>query len=334
MSIARFVAALAVLLLLHGCDNDSGVVGDAAAATTGSLPPGAKFGTDADCPAPRCFDVQVPVPPGVHITDDHVRVLLPASYGSGRRYPVLYLLHDAPGTYKSWTAFGDALALTRGLELIVIMPDAGGGTDEAGWYSDWIDGSRQWETYHIDVMMPYLESHLDVLGDGHRAVAGASMGGFGAMSYSARHPGLFATAAGTSGAVDFLHLGQASALYVYLGHPLAGTPNDPIWGNPLTNYAEWQAHDPGTHVAGLAGMKIFLACGNGTYGGAHEDLAAPELYGVETLIRAMNDHFAQTLEANGVEHKTFFYGPGFHNFPYYRESLAWALPQMMAAIAP
>src|SRR5207248_8798242 len=29
------------------------------------------------CPAPRCMDVAIPLPTGVHVTDNHVRVLLP-----------------------------------------------------------------------------------------------------------------------------------------------------------------------------------------------------------------------------------------------------------------
>ena len=84
------------------------------------------------------------------------------------------------------------------------------------------------------------------------------MGGFGSMSYSARHPGLFSAAAGFSGAVDFLHLDRVSALYAFLGNPVAGTPDGPIWGDPVTNYAVWQDHDPGTHVDGLAGLPLGL----------------------------------------------------------------------------
>ena len=125
------------------------------------------------------------------------------------------------------------------------------------------------------------------------------MGGFGAMSYSARHPGLFAAAAGFSGAVDFLALEQGSALVAFLGNPVAGTPNGPIWGDPVTNYAVWQEHDPGTHVDGLAGMKIYLACGNGLPGGAHEQLDAPQLYAIEPFLLVMNTTFAQTLAQGG-----------------------------------
>lgn len=275
----------------------------------------------------------MPLREGVNVTNSRVRVLLPADYEtSGKRYPALYLLHDAPGDYLSWTTLGNARELTEPLDVIVIMPDGGGGNP--GWYSNWESGEFQWETYHIDVMMPFLEQHLRVLGDGHRAVAGPSMGGFGSMSYSAKYPGLFAAAAGFSGAVDFLALDRASALVAFLGNPIAGTPNGPIWGDPVSNFPVWQQHDPGTNVAGLAGMKIYLACGNGLPGGPHEQLDNLTVYAIEPLLYVMNQTFAQALASAGVEHETLFYGPGFHDWPYYRDAFAWALPKLMTAIAP
>jgi len=82
-----------------------------------------------------------------------VRVILPVDYGApGKRFPVLYLLHDAGGTYKIWTEKTDILKLARAFEAIIVMPDGGHGAN-AGWYTNWKDGSRQWETYHIDVMI-------------------------------------------------------------------------------------------------------------------------------------------------------------------------------------
>jgi diacylglycerol O-acyltransferase / trehalose O-mycolyltransferase len=332
--VSRASGLVILFALLPGCGGNGGTSDGGGAVAASDLPPGVVYlADDASCPPPRCFEVQIPVTDDVKVTDNHVRVILPDGYGqNSRRYPVLYLLHDAPGDYKSWTQLGHAFEFLQGLDVIAIMPDGGGGNP--GWYSDWEDGSYQWETYHIDVMMPFLESHLRVLGDGHRAVAGPSMGGYGSMAYSARHPGLFAAAAGFSGAVDFLALEQASALVGFLANPVAGTPNGPIWGDPVTNYAVWQDHDPGTHVDGLAGMKIFLACGNGLPGGPHEQLDTPQLYVIEPFLLIMNTSFDMTLTNAGVEHETFFYGPGFHDWPYYRDSFAWALPKLMEVIQP
>lgn len=331
------VAALLVLGLilgLSGCEASLPGEVDKAGARSGGLPPGAQFGTDEACPAPRCFDVEIPLPQGVAVTDNHVRVILPQDYGTtGKRYPVLYLLHDAAGSYKVWTQMTDVLKLTRGFDLIVVMPDGGAGAD-AGWYTDWNDGSRQWESFHIGVMIPYLEKYLDVLGDGHRAIAGVSMGGFGTMSYASRHPGLFAAAAGISGAVNLLYLQQISALGVSALNPVISTPDASQWGSFITHYAEWQAHDPVFNIAGFRGMQVFLSCGNGLVGGAYDDPALVGNYAVENLVWQMNRNFERALSAEGIEHHTFFYGPGYHDWPYYREELAWALPQLVNVIRP
>src|SRR3984893_7597278 len=66
--------------------------------------------------------------------DVHVDVLTPTGYdpSSGMRYPVLYLLHGALGTYKDWPANG-VEALVGDTPVIVVMPDDG----RDGSYSDW-----------------------------------------------------------------------------------------------------------------------------------------------------------------------------------------------------
>src|SRR5437867_7419712 len=57
-------------------------------------------------------------------------------------------------TYESWTNNTDLTSFVRRFPLIIVMPDGGKGSN-AGWYSDWKDGSRQWETFHIEVLIPY-----------------------------------------------------------------------------------------------------------------------------------------------------------------------------------
>jgi diacylglycerol O-acyltransferase/trehalose O-mycolyltransferase len=102
----------------------------------------------AACDPPRCRELVVPVPHGLRVPDSRVRVLLPVGYDGGHaRYPVLYLLHGAGDTSAAWTDRTDVADFTATIPPIVVMPD-GGHDANAGFYSDWIDGSRQWETFH------------------------------------------------------------------------------------------------------------------------------------------------------------------------------------------
>jgi pimeloyl-ACP methyl ester carboxylesterase len=87
--------------------------------------------------------------------------------------------------------------------MIVVMPDGGA----MGWYTDWYAGDRpvqpRWETYHVGELVPWIDAtYRTIAARRGRAIAGLSMGGFGALSYAARHPGTFAAAASFSGALE------------------------------------------------------------------------------------------------------------------------------------
>lgn len=316
------------VLLLSACGGE-GAPSAAAQSAEAALPGGYFLTDEPACPPPQCFEAHIPVPEDVIITDSRVRIILPKGYAhSTQSWPILYLLHDAPGDFRSWTERGGAYESLKDLPLIAVMPDGGGG--QPGWHSDWEDGSFQWQTYHMEILLPYVEGHLRVLSDDKRAIVGASMGGYGAMHYSASYPSRFAAAAGFSGPLDFLHLERASALYSFLAGFTGVTPGPAIWGDPVTNYVRWRQQDPGARVENLLDTRIFLTSGNGLPGGPHENLpaGAPE-YAIEPFLLLMNRSFADTLSAAGVEHETLFYGPGFHNWPYFRDGFAWVLPKLL-----
>src|SRR5438034_213209 len=110
------------------------------------------------CTPPRCVDVAVPVPPGLIVPENRVRILLPAVHDPmGPGYPVVYLLHGAGDTYETWSQNTDVIDFSAAFPLIIVMPDGGRNAD-AGWYSDWKDGSRQWESFHIDVLVPFIDA--------------------------------------------------------------------------------------------------------------------------------------------------------------------------------
>src|SRR4051794_11181721 len=204
--------------------------------------------------------------------DTHVRILLPAGYDPSRRYPVLYLLHGGADDYRSWTRpaddKGDAEAATAGLQLIVVMPDAGQG----GWYTDWYNngagGTPAWESYHVGQLIPWVDAHLPTIADrGQRAIAGLSMGGFGAMSYAARHPDLFSSASSWSGAVDTNTPGAGHVIDAIAG--LDGGVPGSLWGVRETEEVRWRGHNPWDLAANLRGMTLSVRSGNGEPGGPY-----------------------------------------------------------------
>ncbi|MBI3257683.1 MAG: prolyl oligopeptidase family serine peptidase, partial [Actinobacteria bacterium] len=130
------------------------------------------------------------------------RLLVPIGWEQDpdRPRPVLYLLHGANGNEGSWTSKPGLQEILAPYDVLVIMPDGG----EAGFYSDWYNngsgGAPAYETHHLVELRHILEE--DYHANGRYAVAGASMGGLGTMSYAARHPDMFVAAASISGALD------------------------------------------------------------------------------------------------------------------------------------
>ena len=278
--------------------------------------------------------VQAPPPSNVRVTDDHVNVFLPPGYcANTERYPVLYLLHGAGDTYQSWAAKTDLVSFARSFPVIIVMPD-GSHNSLAGWYSNWLDGEYQWETYDTAVLPRYINIHFRTLSH-DLGVAGLSMGGFGALSYAGRHPGMYKAAASFSGAVDTLYGAPASGVVFDQLRAQYGTPGDQIWGNQLTNENVWAAHNPTSLAPQLAGTQLFLASGTGTPGGAYgDDPSDPGAYALENGILQMNLSLVRALDQAGVPHTDNFYPGGYHGWPYWQADLHWALRQIAETLGP
>ncbi len=281
------------------------------------------------CPRPRCFTVAVPVTRGLIVPDNRVNVILPEGYDPAQTYPVLYLLHGAGGSYHEWTDNTDIVGFSSAYRIIIAMLESGH-TANAGWYADWSDHSRQWESFHIKDVIPHIESRFH--GNGRRAIAGLSMGGYGAMYYAAKYHSLFKAAASFSGAVDIRLAEPVTGIAFTLLHSYEGTPNDNVWGNQVTQDANWRAHNPTDLVNNLRGIRLIIASGSGTPGGPHEDPGNPGAYFVEAGAYQMNVSFVRALDRARIQHTDWFYGGGAHTWPYWQDDLHWALPQIMGAL--
>jgi S-formylglutathione hydrolase FrmB len=268
--------------------------------------------------------------------DTHVRILLPAQYyrDARRRFPVLYLLHGGADNHRSWTTAGkgDTQALTAGLPLIVVMPDAG----HAGWYTDWFnngaDGPPRWETYDIGQLIPWVDTNYRTIASRRgRAVAGVSMGGFGAMSYAAQYPDLFIAAAAFSGAVDTNTPPVIGPAIIDRLALLDGGPPGSIFGPYATQQVRWRGHNPWDLAGNLRGLTLVIRTGNGRAGGPYGGGGPSDV--LERLIHAENVSFHERLTALGIPHVWDDYGPGGHDWPYWNRDLALTLPIFMSAFA-
>lgn len=261
----------------------------------------------------------------------NVRLLLPEGWSaaSKRRWPVLYLLHgccEADG-YSVWTRMTDVEQLVAEIDVIVVMPSAGW----AGFYSNWRNhgagGAPRWEDFHLTELPQIVER--DYRGGPRRAVAGLSMGGFGALSYAARHPGMFVAAASFSGVVHTLMDRRGPALTS--GLVLSGG-SDPtaLWGDPLLERGTWAAHNPFDLVSGLRDLPIYVSSGNGRPGPL--DRTGTLFDPLEAPIGDMNRLLADRLRADGAEITSHLYGPGTHTWPYWQRELRRALPLLTKAL--
>ena len=127
-------------------------------------------------------------------------VTLPDGYyrDPTRRFPVLLLLHGTDGTANDWLDAGglaDASTADGALRFIVVTPGAGN-----SWYVD--NGPVAWETALLDDLLPAIDARFRTIqGRAGRAIAGLSMGGYGAIHLALRHPDQFAAVASLSGAL-------------------------------------------------------------------------------------------------------------------------------------
>jgi len=137
------------------------------------------------------------------------RVLLPEGYDKTlRRYPVLYLLHGLGGDYTDWTTRTNVADYTRPLGLIVVMPDGGN-----QWWTNAADGNARYEDYlAADLPADVVKKFRTINSRYGRAIAGLSMGGYGALKLALKRPGAFTVAASFSGALNVTRAGELERL--------------------------------------------------------------------------------------------------------------------------
>ena len=270
--------------------------------------------------------------------DKHAVVYLPAGYDAepARRWPVFYYLNGLGGDETNWIDYGhlDAAADALKLEAIVVMPDGDNNfyvdsampVDHAKCLKDGTGlldptKSKQWTCVKASKYETYIAVDLVAWTDatfrtkperGARAIAGLSMGGYGALELGMRHSDEFAAAASHSGVDALLYAGP----HPYVAADVKLVEDVSSWGRavgPIGDWirgvfgpdiAFWRDHDPATLAQKLAPgqLAIYLDCGT-------ED---------DFLLHDSAAYLHDILLARKIDH-AFFLGPGRHDFSFWAQ---------------
>lgn len=132
-------------------------------------------------------------------------IVLPSAYAkSVRQFPVLYLLHGGYGHFDDWIRkMPDSTLLQRlsdQYNLIIVMPE---GEIFSYYLNSEVNTGSQFETYITKEVIEKIDADYRTVKDKNgRAITGLSMGGYGALYLSGRHPDLFCAAGSMSGALN------------------------------------------------------------------------------------------------------------------------------------
>lgn len=250
-------------------------------------------------------------------------VLLPDGYDGHRRFPVLFLLHGVGDNFASLAlaAKGDIANTAKGLEAIVVMPEAA-----RGFYTNWWNEGRRadpgWERFFLDELIPQIERDFRVLpGRANHAIAGLSMGGFGASYLGTQLPGYFGSAATFSGFVQHQRPEVEAGL-----RAVGEVEYTDIFGPMDGFYAT--GHNPTRLAANLTRSRLYVTVGDGTADPSAGSSPQAVVGGspVEAGLRQQSEELVAAARAAGVD-TTYVPLAGVHDWPYWRrhirDLIAW-----------
>jgi putative tributyrin esterase len=237
-------------------------------------------------------------------------VILPPSYDAqpSRHFPLLYFLHGLGDNEQmfyhsgAWNLVEDEWEKGQLKEFLIATPAAG-----ASFYINSRDGKNRYEDFLLDEFFPFIEHHYRFHpGRAYRAIAGVSMGGYGALHLAFRHPQLFSAVSAHSAALieklpAFLSRAPATSSRARILGSVFGIPPDPAF---------WERNSPITlaRTANLSCLKIYFDCGD------HDD------YGFDAGAVILD----RILTSRHIPHEFHLY-PGGHDWSYFAVHLPASL---------
>jgi S-formylglutathione hydrolase FrmB len=237
-------------------------------------------------------------------------IALPADYAaSTARYPTLYFLHGLFENERSWGERGgeeilDGLVSQGQVgKFLVVLPDGG-----KTFYVNSFDGHERYEDFFIQELVPAIDRTYRTVPERQaRGISGTSMGGYGSLHLSMRHPDVFGTASAQSAALlpKFPNPIPTEGRWGFYARILEGP-----FGSPL-NEAYWEANNPLTlaeHPERFANLKLYFDCGDNDRYGFEE--------GAELLDKILTE--------KGFHHE-FALRSGNHGWSYLSQYMKYAL---------
>jgi S-formylglutathione hydrolase FrmB len=204
-------------------------------------------------------------------TSQPYSIFLPPSYNrdQARKYPVIYFLHGLNNDHTSWTVdrYGniqnkveEMMVAGKIPEFIMVHPRA-----DNSFYCNYADGTRKYENFVVEELPAYIESHYRIRsGREDRAIAGTSMGGYGALKIAMKFPGRYAAVAAHSPIIfvgrnplDVPDSVKGSRYYQFFVSILT-----PLFGDPVRQDL-WDANNPLllAKTAALKNLAIYFDYG-------------------------------------------------------------------------
>jgi len=281
-----------------------------------------------------------------------VVVYLPAGYDSStKHYPVYYFLHGLGGDETTWVKGGhlDEAADKLGVQAIIVMPDG-----DNSFYTDSVTPmdydkclssgvgmfipqqdpkstcvkTANYESWITKDLVVWADATFRTIpAKAGRAIAGMSMGGYGALVLAMRHKDVFAAAVSHSGVDALLYLGPipyAGLDSVQLAPLIPAEVGDMYakWLKSLLgpDIANWRAHDPSVLVADLKPGELAL----------YVDCGTDDVFHFDNGMRYLHD----LLLANKIEHEFYVGDGGKHDFSFWRPRLPVSLAFLGAHVTP
>lgn len=229
------------------------------------------------------------------------RVYVPDEYKTNttKEFPVIYLLHGLTGHYNDWGDRSKVKQLAAKGRFIIVMPE---GNDS--WYTDSRQTGEFYQSYVVSELMPEINRQYRTRNTrDQRAIAGLSMGGYGALKFGISHYRDFALVGSFSGAFVTNRWSESVG-----GNKLIGKSLDRVYGG-LNNGADRQSNDIFKIAEGgnpATWPYIYLACGT------------------EDIFIKVNQEFKGLLVKRGLqegEHFEAHFTKGGHTWPYWSEQI-------------